>query len=71
MSVWSENPDWFDEWLEQQAADGRFDDTKYGAEIKGLVELGDFCGSEWWDKLDDKGELGQEAMTAFVERLVP
>lgn len=71
MSIWSDNPEWFDEWLERQAADGRFDDTPHGPEIKRLIEEGDFCGWQWWDRLDTDGKLGSEACTAFFERWVP
>ena len=71
MSIWSENPEWFDQWLEEQAADGRFDDTEFGPEIKRVLSLGDFCGWSWWDKLDTDGKLGQEAITAYIERLIP
>lgn len=71
MSIWSENPEAFDSWLEEQAERGRFDNTPYGPEIKRLLAAGDFCAWEWWDKLDTNGSLGQEAMTAYVERFIP
>lgn len=70
MSIWGENPEWFDQWLEKQAENGRFDNTKYGPEIKQCREAGDFCGWQWWDKLDTDGKLGEEALTAFVESYV-
>ena len=66
MSIWSEDPEWFDEWLEQRALEGRF-----GDEIREIAEAGNFAAWEWWDRLDVKGELGQEAMTAYVEGLIP
>ena len=66
MSVWSENPEWFDKWLTVRAAEGRF-----GPELQDLAEVGDFIAQEWWDKLDTDGKLGEEAMTDYVERFIP
>lgn len=67
MSVWSESPEWFDEWLEQQALDGRF-----GPEEQKLAEDGNFNGDlKAWDRLDTKGDLGQEAMESYCDRWIP
>ena len=65
MNMWSENPEWFDAWLEEQAARGRF-----GPRLQRLAEDGDFAGYEYWDKLDRDGQLGQEAMRAFVDHFI-
>ncbi len=41
MSVWSENPEFFDEWLETEALEGRF-----GTNLKELARSGNFSGWE-------------------------
>jgi hypothetical protein len=73
MSIWSDNPEWFDEWIETEAMDGRF-----GEELRKKVENGDLVGYELWD-LDGKGKLpgikndgslGSEASTAYCERMM-
>ena len=65
MSIWSENPEWFDAWIEQQAINGYF-----GSEVQNKVENGELVGYELWD-LDKNGSLGGEALLAYCERLIP
>lgn len=65
MSLWSDNPEWFDWWLEDQALKGRF-----GEEKKAQAEAGEFNADyDEWGRLDTNGELGAEAMLDFEERL--
>lgn len=64
MSIWAENPEFFDEWIEEQALDGRF-----GDDIQKKIENGDMEPYDLWD-LDKDGKLGSEAMGAFCERLM-
>ncbi len=66
MSIWRHNPEWFDDWLEQQALDGRF-----GKELQEQAEAGAFLGYEQWAVLDTDGKLGAEATEAYCTRLVP
>jgi len=65
MSIWSENPEWFDAWIEHQAINGYF-----GSEVQHKVEDGELAGYELWD-LDKDGSLGVEAIRAYCERLIP
>jgi hypothetical protein len=67
MNVWAENPEWFDEWVEQRALEGKF-----GAEIKRGVENGTIVGSELWSRagFDPKGDFGSQALQDFYERYV-
>ena len=68
MSIWSDNPEWFDSWIEQQALNGRF-----GSEVQAKVNEGALCGWELWATpgIDLDGKLGSEACQAYVERLIP
>jgi hypothetical protein len=63
MSVWGDNPEWFDEWLEKRALEGRF-----GLEVQARAEAGDFEAYMEWNKLDPTGELGTEATQDYWER---
>jgi hypothetical protein len=65
MSIWSDDPEWFDEWLEKQALKGRF-----GPRFQFEAEQGNFEASEQWTKLDVDGKLRQEAMSDYCERFV-
>jgi hypothetical protein len=68
MSMWAENPEWFDEWLEKQAMTGRF-----GEEIRKQVIEGEVLGYELWPKLleDERYPgLAREAELAFIEQFV-
>ena len=65
MSLWDENPEWFDEWLEQRALEGEF-----GEELKQQAQAGEFVAYEQWDGLDIYGSLGARAEQDFWERLV-
>ena len=68
MSIWSDDPEWFDEWIERQAMRGRF-----GPEIKAAVEAGNLAGYEIWamPEIDPKGDLGSKATQDYCERFVP
>ena len=65
MNVWAENPEWFDEWVEKRAIEGRF-----GPEIQRLVEDGELEGYELWSRagFDPKGDFGSQALQDFYER---
>lgn len=65
MSIWSENPEWFDDWIFEQALDGRL-----GEEIQKKCENDEIEGYDLWD-LDKDGKLGAEASSCFIERLMP
>lgn len=59
MSVWSENPEWFDEWIIEKALDGYF-----GEDVQSKVENDEIQSYDLWE-LDKDGKLGAEAMTVF------
>lgn len=65
MSIWSDDPEYFDEWIEREAMKGRF-----GAEIQAQVENGDLMGYELWAMkgIDPKGDLGSKAMEDYMMR---
>jgi len=65
MSIASDNPEWFEEWLEVQAANGRF-----GPEVQSQALNGDFDSYEEWDKLDVDGKLWAEACQDYIERFM-
>jgi hypothetical protein len=65
MSFWSDNPEWFDEWIFEKALDGYF-----GKEIQVKAENDEIQGYDLWD-LDKDGKLGSEASTAFIEQFIP
>jgi hypothetical protein len=67
MSIWSDDPEFFDEWVEKQALKGRF-----GPEIQALVENDELPGYELWNRkdFDPKGDFGCEAMQDYCERFV-
>ena len=65
MSVWGDNPEWFDEWLERRALDG-----KLGGAIQAIAQNGEFRGYEWWDKVDTKGHLAQMALIDYYDRFI-
>ena len=59
MSIWGDNPEWFDEWIEQKALAGEF-----GEEVRLAVESGDMTADDLWkDHLD----LGGDAELAYCE----
>ena len=62
MSVWSDDPEWFDDWLTEQALHGRF-----GPEQQKLAEDGDFDAREWFN-LDTSQDLCQEALEVYYDR---
>ena len=66
MSLWSENIEWFEEWLEQRALEGEF-----GEALKQQAEAGEFVAYEQWATLDVDGSLGARAAQDFCERLIP
>ena len=66
MSLWGDNPEWFDEWIEKRALSGAF-----GPIIQKHVEEGELLGYELWvlPELQDRlGDLGTEATADFCER---
>ena len=65
MSIWSDDPDWFDEWIEQRAMEGQF-----GQQIKAKVEEGGLLGYELWamKDIDPKGDLGTRATEDYCLR---
>jgi hypothetical protein len=67
MSVWSDDPEFFDEWIEKRALEG-----KLGPTIQQDVEAGILAGYEIWSipDIDPKGDLGCEAMQDYMERFV-
>jgi hypothetical protein len=67
MSLWSDDPEWFDEWIEKQAINGRFGDA-----IRIAVEEAGMPGWEIWamPDIDPEGKLGSEAMQDYCERFV-
>ncbi len=67
MSIWADNPEYFDEWIENQALKGRF-----GAEIQAAVESGDLPGYELWGRkdIDPRGDLGCEAEQDYYGRFM-
>ena len=67
MSIWSDNPEWFDEWIEKQALEGKF-----GEEIKKKVEDGRVVGSDLWamKDIDPNGKLGSQATEDYCLRFV-
>ena len=54
--IWADNPEWFDEWIEEQALDGRF-----GEEIRIKIDNGEIEPYDLWGLLDKDGKLGGEA----------
>jgi len=63
MSVWGNDPEWFDNWIEQKALDGEF-----GEEVQRKVESEELTADDLWkDHLD----LGKDAMESYCERFVP
>ena len=64
MSIMSDNPEWFDEWIFEKAIDGHF-----GDEIRLKAENGKIEAWDLWD-LDRDGKLGSEACTAYCKRSV-
>jgi hypothetical protein len=68
MGLWSDNPEWFDEWIEEYALAG-----KLGLETQQKVESGEFIGSDLWaDLIKTSGgcKLASEAAVAYCERFV-
>ena len=65
MSIWSDDPEWFDEWIEGAALNGRL-----GPEIQAKVEAGELLGYEIWamKDIDPKGELGSQACEDYCTR---
>lgn len=65
MSIWSDDPEYFDGWIEKQAMNGRF-----GEEIRVKVENGDLAGYEIWamKDIDPKGDLGSQATEDYCHR---
>ena len=62
MSIWGDNPEWFDEWIIQRALDGNF-----GEDVQKKVEVEELTADDLWkDHLD----LGSDAELAYCERLV-
>ena len=62
MSIWGDNPEWFDEWIIQRALDGNF-----GEDVQKKVEVEELSADDLWkDHLD----LGSDAELAYCERLV-
>ena len=66
MSIWRENPEWFDEWLEERALAGEF-----GEQLQQQAEAGDFIACEQWALLDTNGSLGAQAEEDYCTRFVP
>ncbi len=66
MSIWSDDPEWFDEWLERKALEGDF-----GPELQKKAEDGNFFDDDMWDLLDKDGKLGQEATADYCDRFMP
>lgn len=72
MSLFSDNPEWFDEWIERRALDGDF-----GVVIRDKVEEGTLIGSDLWEMASNEElfpssyNLGAEASQDYCERLVP
>ena len=65
MSIWRENPEWFDEWLEQRALAGQF-----GKQLQQQAEAGDFVAYEQWYLLDTDGSLGAQAIDDYCTKSV-
>jgi hypothetical protein len=67
MSIWSDNPEWFDEWIEAYALDGGL-----GQELQIKVEQGELTGSDLWamKDIDPKGELGSQASEDYCTRFI-
>ena len=65
MSVFGDNPVWFDTWIELEALTGRF-----GFNLQEQVLMGDVTGSDLWRDRQDVPKLMGEAETCFLERLV-
>jgi len=65
MSIWSDDPEYFDEWIEQRALKGDF-----GEEIKTKVLNGDLMGGDLWamKELDPLGELNRQACEDYSMR---
>lgn len=68
MSLWSDHPEYFDEWIEKRALAGQL-----GPGLQLAVERGEVAGYEIWamKEVDPKGELGSRAMQDYCERFVP
>jgi hypothetical protein len=64
MSIWRENPEWFDQWILDRAIEGKF-----GAEFQKRAEEGDLDPSELWS-LDVDGNLGARAYETYIERFM-
>lgn len=62
MSMWSDNPEWFDDWIFEKALEGDF-----GEAIQLKAENDEIESSDLWN-LDKDGKLGSEACTAYCER---
>ncbi len=63
MSIWGNDPEWFDNWIEQKALAGEF-----GEDVRLAVEREDTTADDLWkDHLD----LGSDAELAYCERFVP
>ncbi|MCK5016260.1 MAG: hypothetical protein KAS32_04235 [Candidatus Peribacteraceae bacterium] len=60
MNMWAENPEWFDEWIWEQALDGRL-----GEEIRLKCENEEIEAYDLWD-YDKDGKLGGEAQGEFM-----
>ena len=68
MSLWGDNPEYFEEWIEAQALNG-----KLGAEIQARVENGDLTGFELWRELQNEpqhADLARKAELDFWERFL-
>jgi len=66
MSLLGENPEWFDNWIELEALNGR-----WGVNLQERVLIGDVVGNDLWKDRKDISELLEEAETCFLERLAP
>ena len=69
MSIWSDCPEFFDEWIESYALEGHL-----GSQIQKEVEDGVLIGSDLWylpELQNQLGELGHRAAMAYVERMMP
>jgi hypothetical protein len=65
MNVWAENPEWFDDWIIENALEGRL-----GDEAEKLAQDEDVDPSKLWD-LDKTGQWADRAMEDFWTRYEP
>ena len=65
MSIWSDDPEYFDEWILRRALEGQL-----GQDLQRKAEEGEIEGYEIWamKDIDPQGKLGSQATEDYCSR---